>query len=65
MRKVYKILIGKHEEKRLDISRRRWEYNITMECKDTEWDGVVWIHIVQDRGQWRAVLKTAMNLSVP
>jgi hypothetical protein len=24
-----------------------------------------WIHLIQDRGQWRAVVNTAMNFGVP
>jgi hypothetical protein len=32
LRKVYKILVGKHERKRqLRRARRRWEYNIAMD----------------------------------
>jgi hypothetical protein len=27
--------------------------------------GVGWIHLAQDRDQWRAVLETVMNIRVP
>jgi hypothetical protein len=29
------------------------------------WEGVDWVHLVQDRDQWRAVMSTVMNLRVP
>jgi hypothetical protein len=29
------------------------------------WDGVDWIDLAQDRGQWRALVNTVMNLRVP
>jgi hypothetical protein len=29
------------------------------------WDGVEWIHQVQDRDQWQAVVNMVMNLRVP
>jgi hypothetical protein len=31
------------------------------------WDGgdMDWIHLAQDRGQWRALVNTVMNLRVP
>jgi hypothetical protein len=52
IRNAYKILIGKPERKRpLRTPRRRWE-------------GVDWIHLAQDRGQWRAVVDTVTNLQV-
>jgi hypothetical protein len=29
------------------------------------WDGIDWIDLCQDRDQWRALVKTVMNLRVP
>jgi hypothetical protein len=29
------------------------------------WSGVDWIDLAQDRGQWRALVNTVMNLWVP
>jgi hypothetical protein len=29
------------------------------------WDGMDWIDLAQDRDQWRALVKTVMNLRVP
>jgi hypothetical protein len=30
--------------------------------KKTGWDGVDWIHLVQDRDQWQASVSMAINL---
>jgi hypothetical protein len=34
---------------------------------DTEitWEGVDWIQLTQDRGRWRDLVKTVVNLYVP
>jgi hypothetical protein len=29
------------------------------------WEDVEWMHLAQDRDQWRALVNTAMNLWVP
>jgi hypothetical protein len=40
-RKMYKVLVGKPEEKRpLGRPRRRWEDGISMDLKETGWGGV-------------------------
>jgi len=36
-----------------------------MDHRDMWWEGVDWIYLGQDRGQWRAVANTMMNLGVP
>jgi hypothetical protein len=36
-----------------------------MDLRETEWEGVDWMHLVQDRDQWRAVVNTVINLRVP
>jgi hypothetical protein len=33
--------------------------------KEIGWYGVHWIHLAQDRDQWRAVVYTVINLRVP
>jgi hypothetical protein len=30
-----------------------------------EWEGVVWIHLAQNRDQWLALVNTVMNLRIP
>jgi hypothetical protein len=39
--------------------------NIKINLRDRGWDGVDWIELAQDRGQWRALVNTVMNLRVP
>jgi hypothetical protein len=36
-----------------------------MDLREIEFDGMDWIDLAQDRDQWRALLKTVMNLRVP
>jgi hypothetical protein len=36
-----------------------------MDLKDVGWDGMDWIEVAQDAGQWRALVNTVMNLRVP
>jgi hypothetical protein len=38
---------------------------VKMDLREIEWDGMNWIDLVQDRDQWRALVNTVMNLSVP
>jgi hypothetical protein len=39
--------------------------NIKMDLRERGWDGMDWIHLAQDRDQWRALVNTVMNLQVP
>jgi hypothetical protein len=64
-RKVYRILVGKPEGKRpLERSRCRLEDGIRMNLREIGWGGVEWIHLVQERERWRAVVNAVMNLRV-
>jgi hypothetical protein len=64
-RGVYRVLVGRLEEKRsLGRPRRRWEDNIKMNLREIGIDGANWIRLTQDRVQWRAFVKTVMNLRV-
>jgi hypothetical protein len=66
---AYRILVGKPEGKRpLGRPRRRWVDNIKTDLREIGWDGVDWIELPQDRGQWRArgvLVNTVMNFRVP
>jgi hypothetical protein len=64
-RKAHKVLVGKPEGKRpLGTPRRRWVGNIKMDLRETEWDGMDWTDLPQDRDQWSALVHTVMNLRV-
>jgi hypothetical protein len=62
----YRILVRKPEGKRLlRRPRRRWVNSIEMDLREIEWGGMDWIDVALDRGQWRALVSTVMNLRVP
>jgi hypothetical protein len=63
-RGVYRVLVGRPEGKRpLGRPRHRWEDNIKIDFRKI--DGANWIRLARDRVQWRAFVKTVMNLRVP
>ncbi|KAJ4444588.1 hypothetical protein ANN_06384 [Periplaneta americana] len=65
-RNAYRVLVGRPAGKRpLGRPRRRWEDNIKMDLREMGYDGRDWINLAQDRDQWRAYVRTAMNLRVP
>jgi hypothetical protein len=65
-RNAYRILVGKPEGKKLvGKPRRRWVDNIKMDVREIKWDDRDWIYLAQDRGRWRALVNTVMNLRVP
>jgi hypothetical protein len=65
-RNAYRIMLGRPEGNRpLGKPRRRWEDNIKMDLGEIEWGVMDWIYLAQDRDQWRALVKTVMNLRVP
>jgi hypothetical protein len=35
--------------------------HLKIDLKEIQFGGVDWIHLAQDRGQWRALAKTVMN----
>jgi hypothetical protein len=50
--------------KRRDRSEYRWKSNIKMDLREIRFECVDWIHLAQDREQWRALANTAKNLQV-
>jgi hypothetical protein len=56
MRNAYTIFIGR--------PRRKWEDDTGMALTEIGWEGVDWLHLAQERDQWRAVVNTVMNLPV-
>jgi hypothetical protein len=66
MRYAYKALVGKPKVKRPHRRpRSRWEDNIRMDPGETGREGVDGFYLPQDGSQWRALVKTVMNLRVP
>jgi hypothetical protein len=63
-RNPYRVLVGKSKRKRpLGRSRRMWEDTIKID--EIGCGGMDWIHLAQDRDQWRGLMNTVMNLRVP
>jgi hypothetical protein len=58
--------VGKPEGKRpLGRKRHRWVTNIKMDLGETEWGGIDWIDLAQDKDKWTCFLNTPINLQVP
>jgi hypothetical protein len=65
-RSVYRVVEGKHEEKRsFGRPRSRWEDNIRTDPYEADWESMDWIDLAEDRYRWRAVVNAVMNLRVP
>jgi hypothetical protein len=61
-----RILAGRSEGKRLlGKPRCRWVDNIKKDHREIGWGGMDWIHLSQDRDQWRARVNMVMKLQVP
>jgi hypothetical protein len=66
MRNACTILVEKPEGKRqLRRTGCKLEGNTGMDLREIGWEGVDWMHLAQDRGQWQAFVNTVMNLQVP
>jgi hypothetical protein len=62
---AYNIFVEKPDRKRrLGRCRRRWEDIIRMDLKEIGREDVDWMHLAQDRDQWKAVVNTVMNIRV-
>ena len=65
-RGVYKVFVGKSEEKRpLGRQKRRWEDNIKTDLQEVGCGGVKWIELAQDRDRWQALVTAVMKPWVP
>jgi hypothetical protein len=63
---AHKIFVGKPEGNGpFGRPRRRWNDNIKKNLREIEFQDVDWIHAVQDRDGWRALVNTVMSLRVP
>jgi hypothetical protein len=52
-------------EKATSRSCLRYEDNITMACKEIQWEGVEWVHAPQHREKWCDLMKTVINFQAP
>jgi hypothetical protein len=58
--------VGKPDGKiPLGRPRLRWMNSIKMNLREIGSGSIYWIDLTQDRNQWRALVKTVMNLRVP
>jgi hypothetical protein len=58
--------VRKPEVKRpIGKPRRRWEDNIRMDVRETGFGSMEWIHLAQDRDQWRGAVSMVLNIRVP
>jgi hypothetical protein len=65
MRNAYRILFVSPKEKR-PLGRTECTYkDITKDLKETGWDAENWIHLAEERVQWRVYVNALMHLRVP
>ena len=65
-RGLYRVLVGKPEEKRqLGRPRRRRVDNSRMNLQEVGCGYMDWIGLIQDRDRWRTLVSAVMNLRVP
>jgi hypothetical protein len=57
--------VGKPEGSRpLGRPRRKWVKNDKMILREIGWDCMDWIHLAQDKVQWKGLVNTAMSFRV-
>jgi hypothetical protein len=65
MRNAFKILVGKPEGKRpVGRLKHKWKDNIRTDLREVGWEDVDWLHLTQDRDQWRTLMNAVMNFRV-
>jgi hypothetical protein len=61
-RNAYRIFVGMPGKRPLGRSKRQWDDNLKMDFMRKGWVGMDWIHLVQDRDQWQALVNMVINL---
>ena len=62
-RGVYRVVVGKSEEKRpLGRPRRRWVDNINTDLQEVGCGGMDWIELAQDRDRLSALVNAVMKV---
>jgi hypothetical protein len=65
-RGLFRILLGKHERKKLLWRpRRSWEDNVKMDLQELGCGGMDWIELAQDWNRRRTLVNAVMNLRFP
>ena len=63
--RLYRVLVGKPEEKRpLGRPRRRWSDNMKIDLHEVGCVGMDWIELALDMDRWRALVNAVMNFRV-
>jgi hypothetical protein len=62
---IQRVVVGKSEGT-IPVETRRYRLgnNIKMVVEETQWNGVNWFNLTQDRNNWWAVVSTVMNVWV-
>jgi hypothetical protein len=47
---------------RIGLDEVAWEDNIRLDLKEIGWEDMDWIHLAEDRNQWRGLVYTVLNL---
>jgi hypothetical protein len=63
-KRVKNLVRGSEGKRPLGRWRCTSENNTKMDLREIGWKVVDWMHLAQDRDQWRAVVNTVMNLRV-
>jgi hypothetical protein len=64
-RNAYRLLVEPEGRRPLGRPRRRWLHNIMMDLVEVGWGDVDWIGLAQDKGRWKALVNSVLNLWVP